>query len=273
MKTLTRRIFIALALMMCCISISAQSTYRAQLKEMMQLNGMIENLKSMNMNDKFATVVDLLKEKGRKMPAGYTSKQLADKYFNSAFLDDAVIVFEPYFAKSVSESDLRAVNAQLRSAEVRTAIKNGARLNSDEGMKKIIPDIEAGIKAIVKGEPVPTVKTKASPQRAALFRSYYQASKMDQMISPLIDAFTAGNKDLTDDVKTKMKNYFRNNMCTLLLNASEGILTNRDLQCSTKMFTTTQYKKVQDVAMTVLQNPTVLGTKLIERFVFWLDKQ
>ena len=89
------------------------------------------------------------------------------------------------------------------------------------------------------------------------------------MIAPLLKAQLAGK--VSDDILNKVENYMSESLPILMLNASEGVMTDDDLRFYKKLCDKPQYAKMIDGITKAISNPQQFGMAILTNYSVWVQ--
>lgn len=259
-------LLVVTALLMFSSVLSAQKSVTKAVERYLIANGQLEPM-SANLRPSFVKLPEMMQ---MKLPKGYTAESMADKYIKERFAQDFAAIISPYIMeKNVTVTEIEELSDMLESSEGRLATEHSQKMASDENMADMMAIIVKDVVSIMtKGTYVKTL-VKASDERRLLFKSYYQSSGIDKMFPPLIKAQLKGKAP--DTVIEKVEKYLQDNMPNLVLNASEGIMTDDDLRFYKKICDKPQYMKMIDGVTEAISNPEQLGVGMVTRYIVWID--
>jgi len=260
--------FIAVAfLMMCGMAATAQTTLQKALLRYFEANG-----QGASMSEQMSpALVQATEAMQLKLASGYTTETFVKKYIDERFFPDLASVIAPSVeAEGLTVKDINALSEMLESEEGKTATINSAKMNSPEGLASMMEIVMKDAMSITKGETPEKVTTTATPARQKLFSAYFKSSGIGEMMPAIINAQFAQVDDAT---KAKFKQYFNDNIETLLLNAAEGKITDDDLRFYSKLCSQPQYDKMIKGVTNAVTDPQKLGMGLIMKYATWAQNQ
>ena len=263
-----RKLLLSFMLMLSFFMLPAQSMTSA-LKTYLLSNGGMENIKNDQLRSALIMVTPNL-ENG--IPDGYTAESLVDAYMNGQMLDDFASMLMPYIAdEGVTVAQIEELNALLKTPEGATAVANSIKMNTPEALADMMAVMNRDIMKLITSEEVNVVKTSASPERQQLFKGYYSQCGINEMLPNVFRAALAG-QSIPDEIVQRMNKYFELNLETLVLNASEGIVTDDDLRFWTKLVQYPQYAQIVKGVNNAMGEPENLGLTIVTQFLDWAKK-
>lgn len=243
---------------------TAQTSVTKSVERYMVANGQIAS-QSATLKQ---TLVAIPRMMNMDIPSGYTAESLAEKYMKERFAEDFAATISPYIIQqNVTAAEIDEITEMFNTPEGNMATAHAQKMTSQEGMADIMAIAQRDLISILTKGTYQKTEVKASAERRALFAAYYKSSGVDKMISPLLDAISQGK---VSDVVAKIKAYFQENMPNLVLNASEGILTDDDLRFYEKMCNKPQYTKMIDGVTNAISNPQEMGISIITKYNIWV---
>lgn len=260
----TKTMIIAAVLMMCSAVVSAQTSVTKAVERYMVANGQVESMAT-TMKQTLVAIPGMI---SMNIPSGYTAESLAVKYIKEQFTEDFAATVSPYIIQqNVTAAEIDELTEMLNTTEGKTATAHAEKMQSPEGMADLLAIVQKDVVSILTNGTYQKTEVKASAERRALFAAYYKSSGIEKMMSPLLGAIAQGK--LPDDVMAKINVYFQENMPSLMLNASEGVLTDDDLRFYQRMCNKPQYSKMIDGVSNAISNPQELGMSIITKYSTW----
>lgn len=246
----------------------AQTNYTSAILRYMRANGQMEQFGEM---EKAAVqIIALLRSEVKTIPASTTNEQLAKKYAEEQFPTDIASIMSVKLRDEVSVKEINQLSELLETPAGQLAVAHGNKMNEDENLADMMAQIGSDMADILQGKTPKPVKVTASAERKKLFHNYYQAS-IAQLIEPMIKMYFPED-DGSETYKNATK-YMMENMEPLMLNASEGILTDDDLHFYNKLVQYPQFKKLANGVKDILSDPTNLGMQMVMKVSTWLQDQ
>lgn len=262
----TMKLFLAAALLVCSQALSAQTTVTQATERYLVANGQIGSM-SNSMKPLLVNLTGLMQI---TVPDGYTTESLVEKYIGERFIHDISASVAPYIIdQNVTAEEINVLSDMLETSEGKTATINSQRLNSDENLADMMAIVERDITTLMSGGKPEKTPVRASAGRKSLFMAYYNSCGIDKMIPSLIKAQLAGKA--SDETIAKIESYFNENMSNLLLNASEGIMTDNDLRFYQRLCAKPQYVKMIDGTANAISDPMKLGMSIVTKYKTWAE--
>ncbi len=261
-----KSILTAVALMLCSIAVSAQTSVTSAIERYILANGQAESMNSQMRQ----TLVQLPSMTQMSIPSGYTAETMADKYLKERLTKDMAFALSPYISEQdVTEDEINELSDMLETPEGKLATQHSQILSSEEYMLDMMAIIQKDILSIVTTGKYQKTEAKCSAERRTLFDAYYQLNGVDKMIAPLLKAQLAGK--VSDDILNKVENYMSESLPILMLNASEGVMTDDDLRFYKKLCDKPQYAKMIDGITKAISNPQQFGMAILTNYSVWVQ--
>lgn len=244
---------------------TAQTSVTKSVERYITANGQIASQKATLKQ----TLVAIPRMMNMDIPSGYTAESLAEKYMKERFAEDFAATISPYIIQqNVTAAEIDEITEMFNTPEGKMATAHAQKMTSQEGMADVMAIAQRDLISILTKDTYQKTEVKASAERRALFAAYYKSSGIEKMISPLLNAISQGK--VPDSIMAKFNAYFQENMLNLVLNASEGILTDDDLRFYEKMCNKPQYTKMIDGVTNAISNPQEMGISIITKYNIWV---
>lgn len=262
------KLIFMLAMLMFSEVLLAQNTVVKAVERYVIVNGQVASMKA-TVTPSLVKVSALIQ---KELPKGYTAESLVDKYLETQFVQDFASIISPYvMEKNVTAVEINELSDMLNSPEGKIATAHSVKFSSDETLADVMAILQKDVLAIATGNSYKKTNAKASAERSSLFMNFYKLSGTEKMISPIINALSHGN--IPANLLEKMKAYFEDNLPVLMLNASEGVLTDDDLRFYQKLYEKPQYTKMIDGITEAISNSQQLGIQILTHYNSWIDNQ
>lgn len=261
----TMKFFLTATLMVCSLVLSAQTTVTKAVERYLVANGQSESMGA-SLKPLLAQIPSMIE---LTIPNGYTAGSLAQKYVDERLVGDLSSAISPFvIEQDVTAEDINVLSDMLESPEGKVATANSQRLNSEECLADMMAIVQKDMMTLVAGGTPDKTPTKASAARKALFMAYYNSCGIDKLIPNMLKAQLAGQA--SNEMMAKVESYFNENMPNLMLNASEGVMTDNDLRFYQKLCAKPQYTKMIDGIAKAIGNPQQLGLSIITKYNIWV---
>ena len=144
-------------------------------------------------------------------------------------------------------------------------------MNSNSGeTEKIAMEVA---ETIIGGKtPKPVAVKSGIPQSYVnLYGQFFKVSELQSAFTPMFINMLGDQKD-TPEAQKIMK-YFEDNIQTIYLNQSYGIMTTDDLKFGTKLYKTEAWKHMMKSSTDMVQDPQSLGMGIVMAYISWLQEQ
>lgn len=119
--------------------------------------------------------------------------------------------------------------------------------------------------------PKPVAVKSGIPQSYVnLYEQFFKVSGLQSVVSEMGNVF--GDKKDNPEAQKIMK-YFEDNIQTIYLNQSYGIMTTDDLKFGTKLYKTEAWKHMMKSSTDMVQDPQSLGMGIVMAYISWLQEQ
>ena len=266
MKTMKKVLF-TMVLLATTFVAQAQNSYFDALKAYMQAcpSALV------GMDEKMGEALKLINQNLITDYNGMTSEQLVNKYMKDQFIDDMLTeMMIPVVEKNATIAEIKEVTAAMSTPAGRTYQEHQKKLNSqskviEELSMEVMQDIMAG------NSPKPVAVKSGIPQSYVnLYGQFFKVSELQSTIAPMANAF--GDKKDTPEVKKFIK-YMEDNVHTIYLNMSYGIMTTDDLKFGTKLYKTEAWKHMMKSTTDMMQDSQSTALKIVLAYIRWLEAQ
>lgn len=265
-----RTLITTLLLALCSLGAAAQGDYTEALTRYFKTNGSPESVR-LQMTTALITITQ---QSGLTIPAGYTAESIVQKYYDTAFLDDYAKVYQPYFEKHMTLSQLNKICTELESPIGRVAIKHNIEFSNNPQLISEMNNL--GQKAamdIVAGKKPADVTPTATPERRKLFEEFFVATMQDKLIEAAISGMVASLSNANANLVNDFADYCKRNIKIKMCNMSEDFLTDDDLRFCIKLYQMPESALTTAAAMEALSDPQAFGLAIFTAYTAWLDKQ
>lgn len=266
MKTMKKVLF-TMVLLATTIAAQAQNNYHDALK------AYVKSCPSalVGMDEKMGEALKLMNNEIIEDYNGTTSEQLVNKYMKEQFFDDMIDkVMIPVVEKNATIAEIKELTAAMSTPAGRTFQEHQKKLNSQS---KVIEELSMEVmQAIMAGDtPKPVAVKSGIPQSYVnLYNQYFKVSGLQSMVGQMANMF--GDKKDTPEVK-KFTKFMEDNVQTIYLNQSYGIMTTDDLKFGTKLNKTEAWKHMMKSSTDMMQDPQSLGMGIVMAYISWLQEQ
>lgn len=269
MNTFCKSIFIAVALLCTTFSVRAQSTVTAALERYLVANGQMSQV-AQNLAPNLEKIIPLM---NIKVPAGYTEETLVEKYVSENMTRDIASAMAPTLMElNLSPAKLNVLSALLESEEGKLATQHALYMNSEEVMQDFMAFLYNGGVEIAQGKTPKDYVSKATPSRARLFSAYYDISGIDSYLEAFLHVLLSSQEqEIPADTQEKMILFLSKNMKPLMLDLSDGILSDRDLEFYAKVYSYPQYEQITQAIKNIMADAESFGMAIFSRFADWVE--
>lgn len=266
MKTMKKVLFTVI-LLATTFAAQAQNNYHDAMKAYMKAcpSALV------GMDEKMGEALKLVNQNLIKDYNGMTSEQLVNKYMKDQFIDDMLTeMMIPVVEKNATIAEIKELTAAMSTPAGRTYQEHQKKLNSqnkviEELCMEVMQDIMAG------NSPKPVAVKSGIPQSYVnLYGQFFKLSGLQSTIAPMANAF--GDKKDTPEVKKFIK-FMDDNVQTIYLNLSYGIMTTNDLKFGTKLYKTEAWKHMMKTTTDMMQDPQSTAMKIVLAYMRWLEAQ
>jgi len=260
--------FLMLFMMLMSMNVMAQSSsYVSTLKELLSLT------KSSNLDaEKMKKTLQALNQSKYSQLTLAQSEKLIDEYLSSQYEADVYEkVLAPIFQKHASEEDLKKQIAVLTTPEGKlytehlNAASAGVGLMLGMSVLTLLTDDD--------GSGDETSEEECSQSYRDLFNKYYDASRIEQMLSGVMNTLVSNMKDRVDDQKIleKLSKGMQHNLKKYSLTCFVEIMTEDDMKFGLKMFEDPAAKHIQDATVEMTSNIVQLALSSVNCYTEWLQ--
>lgn len=265
-----RTLITTLLLALCSLGAAAQGSYAEALTRYFKANGSLESVR-LQMT---ALLTNYTQQSGLKVPAGYTAESIVQKYYDTAFLDDYAKVYQPYFEKHMTLSQLNKICTELESPIGRVAIKHNIEFGNNPQLNSEMTNLsQKAAMDIVAGKKPADVTPTATSERRKLFEEYYVATGQDKLIEATINGMLGSLSNAYANLVNEFSDFCKRNIKIKMCNMSEDLLTDDDLRFSIKLYQMPESALTTAAVMEALSDPQTFGNALVTAYTAWLDKQ
>ena len=222
-------------------------------------------------DEKMGEALKLVNEKLITDYNGMTSEQLVNKYMKEQYLDDMIDkVLLPVVEKNATIAEINELTAAMSTPAGRTYQEHQKKLNSQN---KVIEELSMEVmQAIMAGTtPKPVAVKSGCPQSyVKQYEQFFKVSGLQSVVSEMGNVF--GDKKDTPEVQKFIK-YMEDNVQTIYLNKSYGIMTTDDLKFGTKLYKTEAWKHMMKTTTDMMQDSQSVGLKIVMAYISWLQEQ
>lgn len=267
MMKMMKKVLFTVILLATTFAAQAQNNYHDAMKAYMKAcpSALV------GMDEKMGEALKLVNQNLIKDYNGMTSEQLVNKYMKDQFIDDMLTeMMIPVVEKNATIAEIKELTAAMSTPAGRTYQEHQKKLNSqnkviEELCMEVMQDIMAG------NSPKPVAVKSGIPQSYVnLYGQFFKLSELQSTIAPMANAF--GDKKDTPEVKQFIK-YMEDNVQTIYLNMSYGIMTADDLKFGTKVYKTEAWKHMMKATTEMMQDAQTVGLKVITAYMSWLQEQ
>ena len=201
---------------------------------------------------------------------GMTSEQLVNKYMKDQFIDDMLTeMMIPVVEKNATIAEIKELTAAMSTQAGRTFQEHQKKLNQNTGIEELSIEVMQTIMAGNTPKPV-AVKSGIPQSYVNLYGQFFKVSDLQSMVGQMANMF--GDKKDTPEVK-KFTKFMEDNVQTIYLNQSYGIMTTDDLKFGTKLYKTEARKHMMKSSTDMMQDPQSLGMGIVMAYISWLQEQ
>ena len=261
-----KKVLFTMVLLATTIAAQAQNNYHDALKAYMQAcpSALV------GMDEKMGEALKLVNTELIKDYNGMTSEQLVNKYMKEQFLDDMLDkVMIPVVEKNATIAEIKEVTAAMSTQAGRTYQEHQKKLNSQNNFEEIAMKVA---QTIIEGNtPKPVAVKSGIPQSYInLYSQFFKVSELTSMVGQMDNMF--GDQKDTPEVQKIIK-YFEDNIQTMYLNMSYGIMTTDDLKFGLKVYKTEAWKHMMKSSTEMVKDPQSLGMGIVMAYISWLQEQ
>ena len=262
-----KKVLFTLVLLATTFVAQAQNNYHDALKAYMKACPSA----FVGMDEKMGEALKLVNEQLITDYNGMTSEQLVNKYLKEQFFDDMIDkALIPVVEKNATIAEINELTAAMSTPAGRTYQEHQEQLNSNNGeIEKLGTEV---MEAIMEGKtPKPVAVKSGIPQSYVnLYNQFFKVSGMNSIVTQIFNTF--GDKKDTPEAQ-KIKKYLEDNVQTIYLNQSYGIMTTNDLKFGTKLCQTEAWKHMMKSSTDMMQDPQSLGMGIVMAYISWLQEQ
>lgn len=261
-----KKVFITLVLLATTIAAQAQNNYHDALK------AYVKSCPSalVGMDEKMGEALKLMNNEIITDYKGTTSEQLVNKYMKEQFFDDMIDkVMIPVVQKNATIAEIKELTAAMSTQAGRTFQEHQKKLNQNTGIEELSIEVMQTIMAGNTPKPV-AVKSGIPQSYVNLYGQFFKVSDLQSMVGQMANMF--GDKKDTPEVK-KFTKFMEDNVQTIYLNQSYGIMTTDDLKFGTKVYKTEAWKHMMKSSTDMMQDPQSLGMGIVMAYISWLQEQ
>lgn len=267
MMKMMKKVLFTVILLATTFAAQAQNNYHDAMKAYMKAcpSALV------GMDEKMGEALKLVNQNLIKDYNGMTSEQLVNKYMKDQFIDDMLTeMMIPVVEKNATIAEIKELTAAMSTPAGRTYQEHQKKLNSqnkviEELCMEVMQDIMAG------NSPKPVAVKSGIPQSYVnLYGQFFKLSELQSTIAPMANAF--GDKKDTPEVKKFIK-FMDDNVQTIYLNLSYGIMTTNDLKFGTKLYKTEAWKHMMKTTTDMMQDPQSTALKIVLAYMRWLEAQ
>lgn len=267
MMKMMKKVLFTVILLATTFAAQAQNNYHDAMKAYMKAcpSALV------GMDEKMGEALKLVNQNLIKDYNGMTSEQLVNKYMKDQFIDDMLTeMMIPVVEKNATIAEIKELTAAMSTPAGRTYQEHQKKLNSqnkviEELCMEVMQDIMAG------NSPKPVAVKSGIPQSYVnLYGQFFKLSELQSTIAPMANAF--GDKKDTPEVKKFIK-FMDDNVQTIYLNLSYGIMTTNDLKFGTKLYKTEAWKHMMKTTTDMMQDPQSTALKIVLAYMSWLQEQ
>ena len=262
-----KKVFLTLVLLATTFAAQAQNNYHDALKAYVQACPSALSSMDKTMGD----ALKLLNEELITDYKGMTSEQLVNKYMKEQYVNDMIDkMLLPVVQKNATIAEVNELTAAMSTQAGRTYQEHQKQVNINSGeMERIAMELA---QAIIEGNtPKPvTVKSGCPQSYVNLYYQFFKESGLNSVVGQMGNLF--GDQKDTPEAQKILK-YFEDNMQTIYLNMSYGIMTTDDLKFGMKVYKTEAWKHMMKATAEVVQNPQSTGMALVMAYISWLQTQ
>ena len=261
-----KKVFITLVLLAATFAAQAQNSYFDALKAYMQAcpSALV------GVGEKMGEALKLMNNEIIEDYNGTTSEQLVNKYMEEQFLDDMIDkVMIPVVQKNATIAEIKELTAAMSTQAGRTFQEHQKKLNQNTGIEELSIEVMQTIMAGNSPKPV-AVKSGIPQSYVNLYGQFFKVSDLQSMVGQMANMF--GDKKDTPEVK-KFTKFMEDNVQTIYLNMSYGIMTADDLKFGTKVYKTEAWKHMMKSSTDMMQDPQSLGMGIVMAYISWLQEQ
>ena len=266
MKTF-KSLFVLLLLTV-SMAASAQTTMKEAFKAYIETNPSFTNMSPEAMGG----ALELMNASIMKDYNEAKSKELVDKYLKDSFTDDLVDALLPFMEEHLKIEEIKELTAKLSTDKGKAFQEHWGKINGT-GSKFEQMGMEIAQKVMSGEEPTPVEAISCPKSYMKLFQQFYNESGQGEL---LISMFDGLSESLTGEQKTmmgKVKGYLSENLCTMLLNESYGILTEEDMKFGMELAKTQAWKNQMKAAGSLMSHAQEMGMNVVMSYLTWLQDQ
>lgn len=266
MKTI--KSFFVLLLLTVSMAATAQTTLKEALKAFIQTNPSASTMSPESMRKALQLMnVSVIKDYNEAK-----SEQLIESYLKEQFWDDMIDAMLPFVEDKLVLSELNELTAMMSTEKGKSFQEHWGKINGDVSKFEKL-GVEIASKVASGEEIVPLQAIDCPDKYKQLFQEFYKLSGQEDLLNSMFDGL---GKNFNNEQKTLMenvKNYLSNNMCTMLLNESYGILTEDDIQFGIELGKTQGWQNQMKAVSSMMTNSQELGMSIVMSYVAWLQDQ
>lgn len=242
----------------------AQTTQKEALKALMQTSPIAMNMKLQN-------GLELLNAKIIKDYDEAKSKELVDKYIKGPYLDDLAEAMLPFFEDKLNVKEMNELTTILQTERGKAYLEHSMKINNIINLEPLRKEIA---NKVVRGEELTPIQPIDCPNSyKKLFQQYYEKSGQEEIVKSMFDSL---DDSMTDELKPiigKCYNYLLNNIPTIMLNDSYGILTEDDMRFAIELSKNQAWPKYQKAISDLVSSIQELYLSILMNYTVWLQDQ
>lgn len=268
MKLRQKSMLLMFFMMLMSMNVMAQSSsYVSTLKEYLTLT------QSSNLDtEKMKKTLQALNQSKYSQLTLAQSEKLIDEYLSSQYEADVYEkVLAPIFQKHASEEELKKQIAVLTTPEGKLYTEHLNAASAGVGLMLGISILTLLTDDDGSGDETP--EEECSQSYRDLFNKYYDASRIEQMLSGVMNTLVSNMKDRVDDQKIleKLAKGMQHNLKKYSLTCFVEIMTEDDMKFGLKMFEDPAAKHIQDASLEMSGNIVQLALSSVSCYTEWLQ--
>lgn len=257
-----------LLLLTCSMAATAQTTMKEAFKAYMQANPSATNFSP-----------EILRNALEMMNAGLIknydetkSKQLVDNYLKEKFTDDAVDAMLPYMEEKLKVEEVNELTAKLSTDKGKSFVEHWSKINGNTSKFEQLGK-EMAEKVLANEEPTPIQPIKCPGSYKKLFQQFYEIAGQKDFLSSMFDGLSDSFTEEQENMMTKIKNYLSDNLNTMMLNESYGIMTEEDLKYGIELSKTQAWQNQMKFTSYTMSHAQEMGMSILMKYVSWLQEK